>query len=1229
MSITPVTPIVEMMIGGTWTDITGDVRLNSAHSGGGIKIKRGIPNEGTVAEPTQVDFVLNNAGGKYSPKNELSVNYGKLGRNTPVRFGLSRRLEDFGVPYTDTWGRMPSWTDSENKVHLGDKWRLFGGANRFDVASGAGTIASGTGTSAALFGLYGDCEILVRLKVSARDSEFGIMARMEDPAICDIDFESGLGGMTFGGGTYNTSTAQVHSGTTSSLLTVSGSPTQAYVRTPMKAVTPGIQYRLRMWVRCSVSRNIVPALEWYAEDQVTPVSSNSTTVAVTANTWTLIEWDATAPDGAYYVQAGPTMAGSPTNGTLLFVDDIEVLKNGGVNQFTVYVTPGTTDVVRMGTISPYVTQLNTTANAPANIVAGDWWWMKVQWSGIRRRVRYWKDGTAEPTNWLIRNYNNADATNDHWPKMPKVGMVGVFAKDGTSTISFDSVQVTVWRAHAEIAELPPRWDLSRQDQWVPISARGILRRYGQGRKTLESPAKLYFNSYLGTLKAYAPLESFENDGNIVPSAVSAAPAPRARNLQLGSPQATGTLAMPGIAGFAEFTEADSYLQIRAAPGGTAGKWSHFCFWRVPANPATDEMVYRVTSTGTIREWRIGLNASGALKVEGWAAGATSAAFSQTTGFYPLGSDIAVGQWVAATLYVFDNGAGTVTWALNYNRVGSTTFYTNNSTTSGSAGVCTGAEYLSTAALVTAGNLSVAHSLIYPGDLPFVTSAFYRAASAYNGEECITRWLRLGGNANILCNTTGFSADSKQMGIQTMNKTIDLMEEAAEVDVSFMMEERDLAALNLRTRESLWNQTPVELDIDLGHLTEPLEPTDDDQNTRNYVTVRRTNGGSATSVATDGPLNVNAPETDTDGVGVYDEDVEINYYLDTQLQAAANFRRSKGTQDVVRYPSMKVDLNSEVYDDNPGLVAQILALDTGDLLKVTNREVSAEPTLQIIYGYDEFIDQYDYQITFNTKPADIYTIGVVGKTTRLATRWATNSASFVAGTDVNLKAQFPAGKHLFVQVQDDPDAFPFDVFASGARLRVTSVGDVKNDNPHLRSNITGWFAGTGAMTYVRNLFTGRMKRPVGMMTNNTGTDNWIGAQSYGGVTPGEQYQASAYIKVSVDSDECGVDLYWVDASNSVISNVGGNDATQLVTDDWKHYYVRGTAPVGAVTAFVIPYAHVANGGKMYFVDGRITHVGSMAASPQWLRVEQVPVNGVIKTVGSGEAVTVADPWRVAF
>lgn len=71
---------VEMNIGGTWTDITADVRQSD-----GIQITRGAANEAGTLEPGRAVIKLENINGKYSPRNVASPYYGLLGRNTPVR----------------------------------------------------------------------------------------------------------------------------------------------------------------------------------------------------------------------------------------------------------------------------------------------------------------------------------------------------------------------------------------------------------------------------------------------------------------------------------------------------------------------------------------------------------------------------------------------------------------------------------------------------------------------------------------------------------------------------------------------------------------------------------------------------------------------------------------------------------------------------------------------------------------------------------------------------------------------------------------------------------------------------------------------------------------------------------------------------------------------------------------------------------------------------------------
>lgn len=80
---TPLQINTELMLDGTWTDVSGDVYNREAMS-----IKHGRADEGSRADTSSLQFTLNNRDGKYSPRNPRSPLYGKLGRNTPVRVSV-------------------------------------------------------------------------------------------------------------------------------------------------------------------------------------------------------------------------------------------------------------------------------------------------------------------------------------------------------------------------------------------------------------------------------------------------------------------------------------------------------------------------------------------------------------------------------------------------------------------------------------------------------------------------------------------------------------------------------------------------------------------------------------------------------------------------------------------------------------------------------------------------------------------------------------------------------------------------------------------------------------------------------------------------------------------------------------------------------------------------------------------------------------------------------------
>lgn len=140
------------------------------------------------------------------------------------------------------------------------------------------------------------------------------------------DFESGISPWTAVGGTVASSSVQAHSGTSSLLLTVSGSPTQSQTRnTNGISVISGHSYTAEMWVYRSTSGSVSATMDWFTTGQVLN-STSTNAVAVTANTWTKISVTATAPINGF-AWIGPTMFGSPANGTLLYVDDVSLYDN--------------------------------------------------------------------------------------------------------------------------------------------------------------------------------------------------------------------------------------------------------------------------------------------------------------------------------------------------------------------------------------------------------------------------------------------------------------------------------------------------------------------------------------------------------------------------------------------------------------------------------------------------------------------------------------------------------------------------------------------------------------------------------------------------------------------------------------------------------------------------------------------------------------------------------------
>jgi hypothetical protein len=1018
MSETPTQPVIDMLIDGTWVDLVdeGDVRLSTADSGGGIGIKRGRPNESPISEPTELGFTINNAGGKYSLNNPNSIYWGQLGRNQPVRCGLNRHTDDFARTVSAGWGSMSD----------GSAWTFTtADPTAFNVGSGVGTIQATTGERTVTMGMYGDVDITAKMKVSNRTSEFGLMARVRPLTIAFFDFEAGLGTWYPVGGTLVSSGAQFHSGALSALFTVSGSPSIAYARQALIAIDPGTSYQGASWVRCSATRTVTAAIDWYTSAGVY-ISTASADTAVTADTWTRVTASGAAPSNAAFALVGPTLNSSPANGTTLYIDDVTLLQTTQRGWYSGYITPDTGDHLRIGVISPWGVVAYSQALG-FQVVVDTYYWFHMQVTGSRIRISVWADGDPEPTSWMKTIFDDQYVNHD---LPPVAGPVGFLTKDGTALVTCDSFTAVEWRAHAEVSELPVKFDLSRQDRWVPIEARGILRRLGQGRKALKSAVTRHLTSYASSAM-WIPLEK-EGSSTRASSNISNGRDAIVNNISYSSDEN-----IPGLEGFAQVVTAGASINAAAISHAATTVWTHLMFVQVPNVPSTAFTLVTLFSTGTARTWKMVLGSDSALTITALAQDGSTLSSDSVLLYF---ADIPAGSWIAMTLYLFDSG-GNVNWAFNFHRPGSSNFYTSGTNTfTGKVGNYRSTLITADANSEAAGGINVGQLFHYPGDLPFVTDAFAKAANAYIGEVASIRFLRLCSEMGIRASWFGAnSAGTQTMGPQRLKKLLELLEECADAGESIMVEERGEFGLSLYYREAVYNQRALTMDIDEGHLSEPLEGIPDDQGTRNDVTVTRPLGGFAVSIAETGPLNVNEPEDDPQGVGTYDEAPELNLSTDAQLQPAANWRRSKGTIDKIRYPDIHADLTAVAYQSDSAFAAAVRSIDSGMMLSIVNPEESPDASLQVVQSYTETIDQYDYDIHFVATPGDVYVVGVVGVTTRVGTAYSEVQTTFIAGTHTSLIVQrSDATKGLWVLPADSAASFPFLVKTGGVVLNVTSI-----------------------------------------------------------------------------------------------------------------------------------------------------------------------------------------------
>lgn len=311
----------------------------------------------------------------------------------------------------------------------------------------------------------------------------------------------------------------------------------------------------------------------------------------------------------------------------------------------------------------------------------------------------------------------------------------------------------------------------------------------------------------------------------------------------------------------------------------------------------------------------------------------------------------------------------------------------------------------------------------------VTSLFSLANAlfAFSGETGVARITRLCAEAAVPFGA-GAYVDSEKCGVQSRSNIVDLLQEAAEIEGGQLFESRSGAGLYLRPIESLYSMTPMaSIPFGSGGRVD-IEPTDDDQRTRNQVTVSRTDGASATVADKTGPLGVNT-------IGLYDASVSLPLYDDMQAMQHAGWRLNLGTVNEARWPVIGLDLAHPYFLADPTLTRNILLVNIGDMVEVTGLPAWLPPEAArgIVVGIKETIGPFSYRIEWNVIPSSPYRVPTWDAA---GDRYDALGSTLSAGATSGATSLTVA--HTGTRWTTTAGDFPFSIMVAGERMTVTNI-----------------------------------------------------------------------------------------------------------------------------------------------------------------------------------------------
>ncbi len=249
----------------------------------------------------------------------------------------------------------------------------------------------------------------------------------------------------------------------------------------------------------------------------------------------------------------------------------------------------------------------------------------------------------------------------------------------------------------------------------------------------------------------------------------------------------------------------------------------------------------------------------------------------------------------------------------------------------------------------------------------ITASRYASLIGHVGELPTDRFARLLTEEGIPYVIDELIVDTEGMGPQGISAIPTLLGECAETNEGIINETR-ANELRLSSRSTRW-APEVTLLLDYAHPTHgnqiyDIAPTDDDLPVRNDWTIGREGGLSTQAEQLTGPLNVNDPEDDPEGVRRRRDSATLSLQEDGQTGQHASWRVRKGTVDELRYKEISIALHR-----NPELIPAWLASDLNSRLRVLNppTDVGPDDIDQYIEGYVTSFDQFEWDVIIHASP----------------------------------------------------------------------------------------------------------------------------------------------------------------------------------------------------------------------------------------------------------------------